>query len=150
MHIHALPCLRYESKTGKPMHLGYLQNPASIGEHIKKRRMDLKLFQSDVAKIFNVSTDCVTYWENNRSTPRIIFYPKIMEFLGYSPLDFDETTLSGRIKAYRYRNGITSKMFGNMLKVDPSTITEWENGIRVPAPKHLLKLEILLNKVNKF
>ena len=60
--------------------------------------MDLKLFQSDVAKIFDVSTDCVTYWENNRSTPQIIFYPKIIEFLGYSPLDFDETTLSGRIK----------------------------------------------------
>ena len=28
--------------------------------------MDLKLLQSDVAKIFNVNTDCVTYWENNR------------------------------------------------------------------------------------
>ena len=80
------------------MGLGYPQNPVSIGEHIKKKRMDLKLFQSDVAKIFDVSTDCVTYWENNRSTPQIIFYPKIIEFLGYSPLDFDETTLSGRIK----------------------------------------------------
>lgn len=107
--------------------------------------MDLKLFQSDVAKIFNVSTDCVTYWENNRSTPQIIFYPKIIEFLGYSPLCFDETPLSGRIKAYRYRN----KEFGNLLKVDPSTVTEWEKGIRVPTPQHLLKLEILLDKVDK-
>jgi len=57
--------------------------------------MDLRQFQSDVAKIFGVSTDCVTYWENNRSAPQIIFYPKIMEFLGYSPLDFDKITLSG-------------------------------------------------------
>lgn len=121
------------------------KKPTSIGEHIKKKRMELKLFQRDVAKIFGVSTDCVTYWENNRSTPQIIFYPKIMEFLGYSPLEFDETTLSGRIKAYRYRNGITFKMFGNMLKVDPSTVTEWENGKRIQAPKHLLKLETILD-----
>jgi len=85
------------------MHLSYPQKPVSIGEHIKKKRMDLRQFQSDVAKIFGVSTDCVTYWENNRSTPQLIFYPKIMEFLGYSPLDFDKTTLSGRIKAYRHR-----------------------------------------------
>ncbi|WP_233166077.1 helix-turn-helix domain-containing protein [Pedobacter sp. ASV12] len=111
--------------------------------------MDLKLFQSDVAKIFRVSTDCLTYWENNRSNPQIIFYPKIIEFLGYSPLYFDETTLCGQIKAYRYKKGITSTKFGNLLKVDASTVTEWENGTRVPAPKHLLKLEILLDKVNK-
>jgi len=128
------------------MHLAYPQNPVSIGEHIKKKRMDLKLFQSDLAKIFNISTDCVTYWENNRSTPQIIFYPKIIEFLGYCPLSFDETTLSGRIKAYRYCNGITTKMIGNLLDVDPSTITEWENGKRNPAPKYLLKLETLLGK----
>lgn len=107
--------------------------------------MDLKLFQSDVAKLFDVSTDCVTYWENNRSSPQVIFYPKIIEFLGYSPLSFDETTISGRIKAYRYRNGTTAKMFGKLLKVDPSTVTEWENGNQIPAPKHLLKLETLLD-----
>lgn len=53
------------------MHLAYPQNPVSIGEHIKKKRIDLKLFQSDVAKIFNVSTDCVTYWENNRVPRRL-------------------------------------------------------------------------------
>lgn len=108
--------------------------------------MDLKLSQNDVAKILDVSTDCVTYWENNRSTPQIIFYPKIIEFLGYSPLDFDETTLSGRIKAYRHRNGTTSKIFGNLLKVNPSAVTEWENGNSTPTPKHLLELEALLEK----
>jgi len=127
----------------------YPQKPASIGEHIKKKRMDLKLFQSDVAKIFDVSTDCVTYWENNRSSPQIIFYPKIIEFLGYNPLNFDETNISGCIKAYRYRNGITSKMFGKLLNVDPSTVTEWENGNRIPAPKHRLKMATLLDNHKK-
>lgn len=128
------------------MHLSCPENPATIGEHIRKKRMELKLLQSDVAKIFDVSTDCVTYWENNRSAPKIIYYPRIIEFLGYEPLSFDETTLSGRIKAYRSRNGITSKIFGNLLKVDASTVTEWENGKRMPILKHLLNLEFLLGK----
>lgn len=128
------------------MDIAYPKNPVSIGDHIKKKRMDLKLFQSDVAKIFDISTDCVTYWENNRSTPKISFYPKIIEFLGYFPLNLDESTLSGRIKAYKYRNGTTSKMLGDLLKVDPSSVTEWENGNRNPSRKHLQMLETLFNK----
>lgn len=40
-------------------------------------------------------------------------------------------------------------MFGNLLKVDPSTVTEWEKGNRIPAPKHMLKLEILFDNLEK-
>ena len=109
--------------------------------------MDLNLYQSDVAKIFEVSTDCVTYWENNKSSPQIIFYPKIIKFLGYCPFEFDETTISGRIKAYRYRNGTSTKIFGRLLKVNSSTVTEWENGNRIPNPKHQVALENLLINV---
>lgn len=58
--IHALPCLRYESQTGKPMSVSYPENPITIGDHIKKKRIELKLLQKDVAKLFDVSIDCVT------------------------------------------------------------------------------------------
>lgn len=37
-------------------------------------------------------------------------------------------------------------MFGNLLKIDSSTVTEWENGNHIPAPKHLVELEALLDK----
>ncbi len=125
--------------------MSYPDSPVTIGEHIRKRRMELKLLQSDVAECFDVSTDCITFWEKNRSNPQIKFFPKIISFLGYNPLAFDESTLSGKIKAYRYRTGTTSYMLANLLKVDQSTVTEWENGKRIPAPKHLIKLKALLD-----
>ncbi|WP_199141627.1 recombinase family protein [Pedobacter sp. ASV12] len=145
-NIQMLPCLRYECITKKPAPICYPDAPVSIGEHIRKRRMELQLFQKDVAKICGVTEDCIANWEKNRSTPQIIFYPKIIEFLAYSPLSFDETKISGRIKAYRYRNGITSKMLGKLQNIDPSTVSDWENGNCIPSPKNLLKLEALFGQ----
>ncbi len=80
--IHALPCVRFKPQIPKPTLISYPKSPLTVGEHIKKKRMDLKLFQSDVARIFEVSTDCVTYWENKRSLPQVVYYPKIIAFLG--------------------------------------------------------------------
>jgi len=97
--------LRYERQQDKPKSACYPSEPVTIGEHIRKKRMDLKLLQSDVARIIKVSEDCITYWENNRSIPQINYYPQIIEFLGYCPFEIDETILSGRLKAYRWRNG---------------------------------------------
>jgi DNA-binding transcriptional regulator YiaG len=102
-------------------------NPTTLGEHIRKRRLELKLFQKDVAAIFNVSDDCVTYWENNRSEPQIQYYPLIFGFLEYCPFELDTSTLMGRIKAYRYVNGLSQNRLARMVGVDPSTILAWEN-----------------------
>lgn len=140
-----MPCFRYVKQVDKPLPFSYPSSPVTIGEHIRKKRMELKLLQSDVAECFDVSTDCITYWENNRSNPQIKFFPKIIDFLGYNPLDFDESTLSGKIKAYWYRTRTTSSMFANLFKVDQSTVTEWESGKCLPASKHLIELEALLD-----
>jgi hypothetical protein len=43
--IPALPCLRFESQTGKPMPISYPKSSISIGDHIRKKRMELKLLQ---------------------------------------------------------------------------------------------------------
>ncbi len=57
----------------------------TIGDHIRKRRIELNLLQRDVARQIGVSEDCITYWENGRSTPQRRFVTKIKEFLGYFP-----------------------------------------------------------------
>lgn len=90
--------------------------------------MELKLFQVDVAKIFNVSEDCITYWENNRSEPQVNYYPRIIDFLGYSPFELDTSTFQGVIKAYRYVNGLSQKRFAKMMDIDPTTVRRWEQG----------------------
>lgn len=120
----------------------------TIGDHIRKKRMDLKLLQKDVARIINVTRDCISLWEKNHSVPQISHFPRIIKFLGYCPLEFDETTLSGRIKAYRWRNGLSNKRLGKLLKVDGSTILTWKNGTSIPQQEKLQKLEVLLRKAH--
>jgi len=42
----------------------YPANPKTIGEHIRKRRMDLGLMQREVAKIIGVTESTIWNWEN--------------------------------------------------------------------------------------
>ena len=48
---------------------------------MKKHRMDMGLFQKDVAKLIGVSTDTVTLWEKGRTKPSKENLRKIKEFL---------------------------------------------------------------------
>jgi DNA-binding XRE family transcriptional regulator len=82
--------------------------------------------QKDVGKQLGVSTDCVTYWENNRSKPMIHQVPRIVEFLGYNPLSIDQTSLAGRVKNYCIQNGLSHKKLGKILGVNASAIGAWE------------------------
>ncbi|MHB9037748.1 MAG: helix-turn-helix domain-containing protein [Armatimonadota bacterium] len=56
-----------------------------MGDHIRKRRLDLGLLQKDVAKILGVTEASVFYWETHRASPRGRYIPRIIEFLGYLP-----------------------------------------------------------------
>ena len=40
-----------------------------LGERLKKKRMDMGLFQKDVARMIGVSTDTITNWEKGRTKP---------------------------------------------------------------------------------
>jgi DNA-binding XRE family transcriptional regulator len=135
--------LRYAKQQDKPRPVSYPRDPTTIGEHIRKKRMDLRLLQNDVASIIKVTEDCITLWEKNHSVPQINYFPRIINFLGYCPLEFDETTLSGRLKAYRWRNGFSNKKLGRLLKVNGSTILAWKNEKSIPKQEHLLELEAL-------
>ncbi|HEX5003167.1 MAG TPA: helix-turn-helix transcriptional regulator [Bacteroidia bacterium] len=98
--------------------------------------------QEDVGKQIGVSTDCITYWENNRSKPMIHQLPHIVEFLGYDPFKVEEIGLAGQIKSYRIQNGLSHKKLGKILGVDASTIGAWEKNESISKKnlKQLLKL----------
>ncbi len=57
----------------------------TLGDHLRKRRKELGLFQKDVAIILKISEDSLTYWENGRAKPQKKHHATIIEFLGYSP-----------------------------------------------------------------
>jgi len=55
--------------------------PKTLGERIRKHRMDLALFQRDVAKFVGVKTDTVTSWEKGRAKPNRNSLRRIKRFL---------------------------------------------------------------------
>src|SRR3989338_7434116 len=58
----------------------------TIGDHIKKRRLDLGLFQKQVAAQIGADEMTICNWELKLTEPEVCFIPKIIEFLDYNPL----------------------------------------------------------------
>lgn len=112
--------------------------------------MEQRLFQKDVGVLFNVSEACITNWENNKSEPQIQYYPLIFGFLGYCPFELDISTSIGRIKAYRYLNGLSQKRLAKMVDVDPSTVLAWENGKGCVSDKLKVLLETYEFVINQY
>ena len=124
-----------------------ITNPTTIGEKLKNKRLELGLLQKEVAKVIGVCEDSITLWENNRNEPSIIYYPKIIQFLGYVPFDVDSSTLDGQIKLYRYLNGLSQKELGLKLEINQSTILDYEKNTHKPSQKILAKIKIFIRSV---
>ena len=121
----------------------YPKEPKTIGQHIKKKRIDLDLIQKDVAQKIGVSEDCITYWENGRSQPQIQYAPAIIDFLGFNPWKREPKTLGDRVWNYRHAFGLSQKSLGKKLNVDASTVASWEANHSIPS-------KVTLNKVLTF
>ena len=132
MDIPAFPFSRTSKSAPKPLR-GYPKEVVSVGDHIRARRLSLKLWQEDVAKILQVSSDTITNWETDRSAPNVKYYPAIIKFLGYIPFMFDLSKFGNKIKYYRYVKGLSHTEMGELLQRGASTIASWENGESVPA-----------------
>jgi DNA-binding XRE family transcriptional regulator len=63
---------------------GYPVAPRGLGEHIRKKRMDLGLLQAQVAQRTGVTKSTVYNWEHGRM-PATQHQARIIEFLGYQP-----------------------------------------------------------------
>jgi DNA-binding XRE family transcriptional regulator len=60
---------------------GYPTRPKTLGERLKKKRMDMGLFQKDVARVIGVSTDTITNWEKGRTKSSKNNLERIIRFL---------------------------------------------------------------------
>jgi transcriptional regulator with XRE-family HTH domain len=68
----------------------------TLGDHIRARRLDLGLRQSNVAKQLGAYTSTANTLENHHFSPHVCFMPKILEFLGYDPFGPPPTTFPDR------------------------------------------------------
>jgi len=105
--------------------------PVTVGDHIRRRRLALKMFQRDVAKQIGITQACLFKWEGNTSTPRMTYMPAVIRFLGYNPLP-DVTIFPDKLVRHRNLLGMTQSAAAAHIGVDPCTLARWERGEREP------------------
>jgi transcriptional regulator with XRE-family HTH domain len=112
----------------------------SLGDHIRKCRLDRELFQKQVADQIGVHELTITNWERNATLPEIRYVPAIIQFLGYSPLP-PTSSLAERLTDARRRLGLSQRKMAEKLGVDPTTLMGWERGRHQPTEKSLGLIE---------
>lgn len=118
----------------------------TLGDHMLRRRLVLKLLQRQVADQIGVNRASIANWECNRTEPGIEYMPAIIRFLGYNPMPQKEDCAS-RLVQCRTILGLTQKESAHRMGVDPSTLAKWERGERVPAGDYAVRAERLLATV---
>ena len=63
----------------------YPETLRHVGDHLRKRRLDLGLLQTNAAKTLGVDRCTYALWELRRTQPTPKVRPKVIEFLGYDP-----------------------------------------------------------------
>jgi DNA-binding transcriptional regulator YiaG len=123
----------------------YPAQPKTLGEHIRKIRMDKKLPRRKAAEVLGVTGHCVKNWENNLVMPQTRYFPSIIAFLGYDPSLPNIEVLAKNIRQYRRQSGMTQEALAKIIGVTVDTISGWENAESRPIPSHMTKLLELLN-----
>lgn len=104
----------------------------TIGDHIREKRLELRLRQADVAHKLKVDVFTLLNWEKNRTEPAVRCWPAIVSFLGYCPYQRAET-LGDKLRLYRVHRGFSHEAMAEILGVDPGSISRWETGERKPT-----------------
>jgi transcriptional regulator with XRE-family HTH domain len=130
--IPTLPFCHAELRAEKPRSEHYPGEIKTLGDHIRTRRLDLKLLQKQVAGQIGVNGGTITNWERNASTPVVRYMPAIIRFLGYNPLP-PACSFPERLAAARRELGLTQRLMAERLGVDPSTVRDWEADEQQPT-----------------
>jgi transcriptional regulator with XRE-family HTH domain len=123
--IDALPFCSLTLKAKVPQSKQYPKEINTLGDHLRKRRLDLGLLQREVAEKFGVAEATIWNWERQRTQPEIRFIAPIIKFLGYDPLPQPES-FPEKLKVYRLRLGMSQDKLAFKLGVDTTTISGWE------------------------
>jgi transcriptional regulator with XRE-family HTH domain len=132
----ALPFCHLELRAIRPLPARYPSQINSLGDHIRARRLDLKLLQKRAADQIGVHETTITGWESNATVPEVRYMPAIIQFLGYSPLPV-ANSLPERLATARRALGLSQRKMAKKLGVDPATLMGWEAERHQPTGKSL-------------
>jgi transcriptional regulator with XRE-family HTH domain len=113
-----------------------IKEPVTLGDHLRRRRLELGLYQKDVAVQIGVTTSTIWNWENNWSSITLSCMPKVFEFLGYNPIPCPDDPLE-RLTWYKQVNGLTLEQLGAEMGRDPEQLADWLTGRHNPCRRNL-------------
>jgi DNA-binding transcriptional regulator YiaG len=61
------------------------KEPTTLGGHLRRRRLQLRIFQPEAARRLGVSTVSLSRWECDKVFPTPPHHPQIVEYLGFNP-----------------------------------------------------------------
>jgi DNA-binding XRE family transcriptional regulator len=130
----------------KPLRAAYPKTLDTLGNHLRKKRLDLGLRQKDVAKLLGADETSVYNWERNANDATLRFSAKIIKFLGYCPWDFKPRSFGEWVILSRRLMSLSQKKLARRLGVDPGTLSNWERDRAMPPEKIGRKLIALFRQ----
>jgi transcriptional regulator with XRE-family HTH domain len=139
-----VPFCRWTPLTVKTLRAkDYLENPQTLGEHLKKRRRELGLLQWEAAKRMGIDRWTYLNWEKGKTQPVAAQFRPVVAFLGYDPSPVPET-LAERLQAKRRALGVTFSQVAQYLGWDGGTLTRYLNGTWRMPPNRAAALAAFL------
>ena len=120
----------------------FVHEPITLGDHLRRRRIELELYQKDIAARFGVTTSTVWNWENMGSVD-LRFIPRVINFLGYNPISQPED-LMGKLAWYKQLNGLSLERLGVEMGRDPEQLADRLSGRHIPSQRNRKKIELFL------
>lgn len=113
---------------------GYPEEPRTTGEHLRRRRLDLRQGQEPTAaQKFGISVTAYNAWECDRHEPDIKHWPEIISFLGYDPTP-TPSNLDAALTALQRRHGLDRERLAVRLGIERKTLFNWLRGKTAPLP----------------
>jgi len=70
---------------GRVSRPGYPEDPKTLGEHLRRARLDRGLPQRQVGEVIGCHHTSLLNWERGRAEPKLRYLPGILCSLGYDP-----------------------------------------------------------------
>lgn len=133
LRVAFLPFVQVIVKAAKPG--AYARHPMTLGQHLKRRRIELGLHQKDAARHLELDECTIGNWERDRTYPAVRFLPRLIRYLGYSPFPVPRTTWE-RLRAKREALGLSRRRLAALLEIDDGTLQRYEHGVWRPGPRN--------------
>jgi transcriptional regulator with XRE-family HTH domain len=122
-----LPICYARIRACKPLPKGVSTDPATLADHLRRRRFDLGHSQEDAARIVGVAPDTLQKWEAKGVLPD----PGVLDAVeGYLGVCFVRWTreIGRRLKAWRRARGLDQLRAARRIGVCLETVTKLEKG----------------------